>query len=702
MITPFIRQDLNISSGPVQEDGSASWLLYDTLRNKYFSINRNAIFLLRNWVGGEDIEKFIERAKKLNLDVSSEEIKDFIKFLNLNNLVIKKSEDDVQKLLDQKKATNKHWLLKLIHNYLFFKIPFFRPDVWLESSLPFVKFLASRFTRSIIYILGIIGIFITIQNYESFLNTFSYFFNLNGFIIFGFTVVIVKALHELGHAYVAKNFGCNVSSIGLAMLVFFPFLYTDTTDAWKLTSHRKRLLINFAGMLTELHLALLATFIWSISPEGVLKSAAFFIATTSWISSLLINISPFMRFDGYYVLSDMLKADNLQPRAFKLGRWQVREWIFGFNFEPPEQLLPSRRWTFIIYAWATWVYRFFIFIGIALLVYYLTFKILGIILFIIEIVWFIALPIFREILQWWKLKQFMKLNKSSIRSIILFIALILVLFFPWRSTLSLPAVYENKQVLDIFPTSDSFIEKINVNHNKIINKGDLLIELNNPELINAIEKADNRIQLIKEKLNRRIGSAEDISNLIILENELEKEIEVLRSLNDQKDKLLIYAPISGKITDLTNFSINQWVNRSTKLFSIINLDSSHVIAFVKENDLNKIDKELSAEFVAKNNEVPDFDVQIIGLNVSAVETLPYLSLSSTFGGQIATRQIVGEELLHRPEKAIYQITFEPISSDIIKSQWQTVGSVTLQSNKYSLFQNIFDTVAAILIRESSF
>ena len=93
---------------------------------------------------------------------------------------------------------------------------------------------------------------------------------------------------------------------------------------------------------------------------------------------------------------------------------------------------------------------------------------------------------------------------------------------------------------------------------------------------------------------------------------------------------------------------------------------------------------------------------MVDLNVSAVETLPYLSLSSSFGGKIATRQIIGEKLLHRPEKAIYQITFQPISNDTIQSQWQTAGSVVLQSNKYSLFQNIFETISSVLIRESSF
>ena len=86
MITPFIRQDLNISSGPVKEDGSASWLLYDTLRNKYFSINRNTIYLLRNWVGGEDIDKFIDKIRGLNIGISGEEVKEFIQFLNLNTM----------------------------------------------------------------------------------------------------------------------------------------------------------------------------------------------------------------------------------------------------------------------------------------------------------------------------------------------------------------------------------------------------------------------------------------------------------------------------------------------------------------------------------------------------------------------------------------------------------------------------------------
>ena len=225
-----------------------------------------------------------------------------------------------------------------------------------------------------------------------------YFFTFDGLLLYLVTLIFVKCLHELGHAFVAKHYGCRVSAIGIAFLVFFPFLYTDTADAWRLRNHKERLLINFAGILTELHLALIATFAWAILPDGGLKSVAFFIATTSWISSLVINVSPFMRFDGYYVFSDWLKAENLQPRSFALARWQVRETLFGLNHSPPEELNPARRWLFITYAWSTWVYRFFLFIGIALLVYHFAFKVLGIILFVIEIYWFIMAPIFLSLI----------------------------------------------------------------------------------------------------------------------------------------------------------------------------------------------------------------------------------------------------------------------------------------------------------------
>ncbi len=701
MIVPYLRQDLKLSKGPKKEDGSSSWLLYDSLRNKYFSINKNAFDLLNNWSSGSQLGDFIKKINETNLLLSEEEINEFINFLDQNNLTIKKTSEEVKSLVVQKNKTNKHWLFKLIHNYLFFKIPLVRPGTWLQRSLPIALLFSSLAARRIIYGLGLIGIFLTITNYEKFLATFSYFYNFNGLILFGITIIFVKALHELGHAYVATYYNCKVSSIGLAMLVFFPFLYTDTSDAWKLTDHRKRLLINFAGMLTELHLALIATFAWVVFPEGIVKSAAFFIATSSWISSLLINISPFMRFDGYYVLSDFLKAENLQPRSFALGRWQIREWLFGFKFQPPEQLIANRRWTFIIYAWATWIYRFFIFIGIALLVYYLTFKILGIILFVIEIVWFILLPIAREVIQWWKLRKSMKLNRSSMRSIILFAVFMFAMLVPWRTSLSLPAVIEEGVVLDIFASEDSKIRKVFVSHDQYVDEGDLLVIMTSPLISNKVEKAIERVKMIQQKLDRRVGSSLDLNNLLILENELQKEIEILNSLKKENKALSIYAPSDGIVKDLISLKPNQWVNKKDKLFSIVHSEEVQVIAFVSETDLDKLKEVSSGYFHAKNNEFTKVKVDLVSTNKISTNELPYLALTSTHGGTIASREIQGKKQVLRPENALYQLNFS--SSESPKDlQWQTTGSVKIDSENYNIFQNIFNATTSLIIQESGF
>ena len=124
MLTPFIRQDLKLSKGPKKEDGSSTWLLYDALRNKYFSINKKAFDLLSNWTGGQKMDEFIVKMQSINPSISDDEIKDFANFLNINNLTTKKTQDEVKSLVVQKNKLNKHWLLKLVHNYLFFKIPF--------------------------------------------------------------------------------------------------------------------------------------------------------------------------------------------------------------------------------------------------------------------------------------------------------------------------------------------------------------------------------------------------------------------------------------------------------------------------------------------------------------------------------------------------------------------------------------------------
>jgi putative peptide zinc metalloprotease protein len=700
MIIPYLRQDLEIFRGNSREDGSPAWLLYDAVRNKYFTVGLTAFRLIKNWRGGEDIQNFEKKINSQGIETTGDEIKSFIGFLQQNNLIIQPQGQGVPYLMQQKNSLKKSWIMNLIHSYLFFKIPLFTPDEWLGRTLHKVKFLGSKKIRNIIYILGFIGLFFVIQQFENFTKTFLYFFSFKGLMIYFVTLVFVKCLHELGHAYIAKYHGCRVSAIGIAFLVFFPFLYTDTTDAWRLRNHKDRLLINFAGILTELHLALIATFVWGILPEGGLKSAAFFIATTSWISSIAINVSPFMRFDGYYVFSDWLKAENLQPRSFALAKWKVRETLFGFNHKPPEEISPSRRWTFIIYAWSTWVYRFFLFIGIALLVYYFAFKVLGIILFAIEIYWFIMLPIIKEMKQWWMMRSEMKLNKQTFRTISVLIITLMILFLPWKSSMKIPAVYISEKYSKIYSPYPAKIKSVFITKDQEVEAGQNLIELYSPGLDKEINSIRRKILLTKTKINRMSGTSGNMDEYLTYNQRLIALQSELSGLTKTKEKLVIKAPNKGKVKDLVSLSNEMWVSNLDQLLGIVHYGTGNVKAFIREEQIDRFQENTPAVFIPNDGDHKKIHLISNKLDLSSVNNLPYVALASIHNGPIAIRNFTSGEYQYRPETAHYIADFKLVNQSSIK--FELPGYVHVEGNRYSPFVRFFRNVFSVLIRESGF
>ena len=700
MIIPYLRQDLEILRGNSREDGAPAWLLYDAVRNKYFTLGLTAFKLIKYWRGGEDIVNFEKKVNAEGVEATGDEIKSFLNFLQQNNLIVQPAGQNVPYLMQQKNSLKKSWLMYLIHSYLFFKIPLFKPDEWLGKTLGKVSFLGSKKFRNIIYIFGFFGLIFVIQQFEVFIKTFMYFFSFNGLILYLLTLVFVKCLHELGHAYIAKYYGCRVSAIGIAFLVFFPFLYTDTTDAWRLRNHKERLIINFAGILTELHLALIATFVWGVLPEGGLKSVAFFIATTSWISSIAINVSPFMRFDGYYVFSDWLKAENLQPRSFSLAKWKIRETLFGFNHPPPEEINPGRRWTFIIYAWATWLYRFFLFIGIALLVYHLAFKVLGIILFIIEIYWFIMLPIIKEIKNWYGLRSQMKLNSQTVRTIGVLIIFSMLVFLPWKSSLKIPGVYISEQYSKIYSPYPAKIKSVFVDKDDLVEVGQNLIELYSPDLDQKINSTRRKIKLTKTKINRMSDSAGNMDQYITLQQRLIALQSELTGLVKSKKKLLIKSPIKGKIKDLASLSNDIWVSNLDQLMGIVHYGTGKVRGLIKEEQIKRFRENLPAVFIPNDGQHEKVYLLSKKLDLSAINNLPYISLASLHDGPIAIRNFTAGEFQYRPETAHYIAEFKVAEESEIK--FELPGYIHVEGNRYSPFMTFFRNVTAVLVRESGF
>ena len=195
----------------------------------------------------------------------------------------------------QVEAARPQWLMWLVHHYLFFQIPLVRPDRFLRATLPFVDWLFSKSIAWIIALIGLAGVYLVSRQWDTFTATVLHFFTPRGLALYALSLAVVKMFHELGHAYTATRYGCRVPTMGIAMVVMVPMLYSDTSDAWKLTSRHQRAAIGAAGMVVECALAALAIFAWNFLDDGVARSLVFIVATTSLMVGAGINLSPFMR-----------------------------------------------------------------------------------------------------------------------------------------------------------------------------------------------------------------------------------------------------------------------------------------------------------------------------------------------------------------------------------------------------------------------
>lgn len=632
------------------------------------------------------------------LHIDEEAVDAFLTFLARTNLLRMRGSEAIDSLVAQVSAQRRSWIMWLLHNYLFIRVPLVRPDGFLEATRPYVDWLFGRQFSLLAALFGVLALGLVLRQWDGFVATFLHFFSWEGLVYYGIAMIAAKILHELGHAYTAKRYGCRVPSMGVALLVMWPVLYTDTSDAWKLPSRAKRLMIGAAGMRIEIILAVFATLAWSFLADGPLRSAAFVLATTTWLLTLLINLNPFMRFDGYFLMSDLMEIENMQERAFGLARWKLREWLFAFGHPPPEQVPPGHHAFMIAYAFSTWIYRFFLFLGIALLVYYLFFKALGIFLFVVEIVYFILRPLFMELRVWVGQRKDVGLNRNTVLTFS-GLALIVALFFvPWRTTVEVPATLAAANRATAFAPEPSRLVEFNVREGSKIKAGDVLARFESPDLNQELSKTKREADLFRWQLSTQGFSAEILDRNQEIAGRLARAESQFNALKERISRLIVIAPIDGYGMDIAeNIGTGDWLPRGHPLLTIVGSQLGTVHGMVSDDLLHRIKPGAAALFYAD-----DLDVRPVALKVAAIDSVntgrlaePYLA--SDFGGPIATRRDADGRLV--AEGAVYRVILDAGKAPPPRRQVLR-GVVRIEAPKESLALQFWRAASAVIIRES--
>lgn len=695
-----LRQDLILHEAPPLENGAPTWTLHDPVRNLFFRIGRSEMEMLARWECG-DAETLISAARlETGIDISSEEVEYLQRFL-LQNALLAPTSPTVQARLEQSATQKRPSILTFaLRNYLFFRIPLWKPDRFLERTLPLARPLGSNTALFLYGCIAVLALVLITPQWSLFFNTFPYFFTLQGAILYFIAIFFVKLLHELGHAYTSKQYGLRVPTMGIAFIVMWPMLYSDNGEAWKLKARAERMRIVMAGIGTELVIAAMATLAWTLLQPGIAKSICFVLATSSLLSSLLINISPFMRFDGYYLLSDYLDIPNLAPRAFALGRWRLRKAVLGLDTGRPEPFSGKTETKLLAYCYGTWVYRFFLLIGIALIVYHLFFKALGVFLFSVEIMVFIIMPVYRELKVWWTHRDLVGCNGHIMTTMVILLGLIAFLCIPLPTSVVLPAVYSARETAPIYPPFPARIDSIHVRSGDEVRDGALLFTLSSMHLESKERIADLEIESLKSLMEREMTSREHMEELAVTMNKLSGALSEKQGYEEQRSRLHLTAPLEGTVSMLApEIEPGTWVAGEQQLCLMVGTSGGKIEGYLLEKDLERLPERTEGFFLADTGDRPKVPCLLESLDRTAPKTLQSPELSALYEGDVA---VLGEDPETREPllaETRYRVVLTPKNHSDRPNRMQR-GHVVLRGRPRPVIVGIWKSLASGLIRES--
>ncbi|MFK0309996.1 HlyD family efflux transporter periplasmic adaptor subunit [Pseudomonas sp. NPDC090233] len=687
---PPLREDLRLCEAADSREGEPAWMIHDTVLNRFYRIGWLEFECLLRWgQTPRQISEQISRDSALKPDV--EQVLALRGFLEHHHLLRPGAEQLAKLQAASEARTWSSWRWWL-HHYLFFRVPLLRPQAGLQRLAAALGWLFHPLTGVLVLGLTLLGIILVMQQWDSFTHAVVESFSTEGLLSFALALVVAKTLHELGHALVATRLGLRVGHMGVAFLVLWPMLYTDTGESWKLKHARQRLAIASAGIVTELSLAGLATLGWALCDDGALRNALLYLATTSWVLSLALNASPFMRFDGYFILSDLLDFPNLHERASALARTALRRNLLGLNDPWPEPFQVGQRRLLIAFAFATWLYRLVLFLGIAVAVYLFFFKLLGIVLFMVELAWFIALPVKRELSHWWQQRARIPGRRKQLIYACVGLAVV-GLALPWHSQVDAVGVARAEHQWRVYTPYPARLQSLHPAGP--IKAGEVLAVLDEPDLDSRLRSSEASARSYQARLSGLLADPAGLAEDAATQQRLNVQNEEARAARSEIARLNLQAPFAGVWLDLDpDWRPGQWLNRQQALGILIDPDHWQVDAYVAQDQVHHLAVGNAVKFYPEG-QATALRGKVLAIGSTRAGQLAHRMLSSHFGGPVPT---TSEPLV--PNNALFQVLIaldEPLTT-----VRETRGKLKIEGEKRSVLGEMGKWLLGVGLRESGF
>lgn len=632
---PELRPDTDII--PQTFRGKTYFVLQDPATLQFYRIGQTEREILARLDGKTTLAEIHERLQqKLGSGAPSfRELAHFVLMLRHANLTVPQGGEETRWTIQRATKKRRQELKQKFATFMYLTIPLVDPERFLNATMPYVRWVFA-WPFFMLWLLTIGAALVAF-----FYNAGALVSSANGILAPGNLVylwvafALIKAFHELGHAYAAKHYGAEVHRMGVMFLIFMPCLYVDTTAVWAFPRKWHKMLVGAAGMMTELFIASFALFAWLALEPSVIRSVLYNMIFIASVSTVLFNGNPLLRYDAYYVLADLIEIPNLRQRSTEYIMYLLKKHVVGQRIPPMTNPRHEKAW-FLAYGVLSAIYRSMVVVGIILFIASKLFAVGLAMAAVVAALW-VATPLV-------KLLKYLLFDKTTrpVRARAVGVGLlgacagaVLLGIVPAPASVRAPCAlepYEQRVVRAEWP---GFFSEVYVKDGDRVQKGQLMAVITNEELDFNILRLRQEIEASKarhrmyETQQQAAAQAEEY-HLGMLSKDLETVLA-------RKASMTIYAPFDGQvIAPELERTKGRFAKLGETLFTVASLDKLRVQVVVDDADNAAIgtarDREVRIKFTSAPGEV------LIGttdrIYPSATHAPPPASLTNAAGGPV--------------------------------------------------------------------
>lgn len=619
--------------------GQLWYVLQDRASGRFHRFTPETYFVISLMNGERTMQEVWEIASETLQDkaLTQSEVLQLLGQLHAADVLHGDVPPDIEEMADRGTRQRMRKLLMSFMNPLAIRIRLVDPNDFLEATLPLVRPLFSWLGAiALILAVGYAAALVGLHWNALTQNVTDRVLAAENIILLLVAYPVVKALHELGHAYAVKRWGGDVHEIGVMLLVFMPVPYVEASDSMAFSSKWRRAFVGSAGILVEAALAAIAVFVWVNAEEGLVRAFAFNVMLIGGISTLLFNGNPLLKFDGYYVLSDLIEIPNLAIRANQYLGYLVQRYAFKVESATSPVTAPGERPWFFFYAIASFCYRLLI---MAVIVAFVSgqFFIIGTLIAIWAVVLMLGVPLAKHT---WFLLSSPVLRQSRSRALAVVsgaLGLVALVFLavplPHATVVEGVVWLPGKGI--VHAGADGVVVEIEAEPNGQVTPDAPLMVLEDPLLEARVALLAHRVSELESRLEKLHLS--DLANAKIVSEELRLARGDLEFAKNLMDSLVVRSKAGGTfVVPEAADVIGRFVRRGDVLAYVVGPDKPLVRVIVPEDKADLVRNrtfDVTVRFAADMTRIVAAQVQ---REVPALSgALPSLALSTVGGGQIA-------------------------------------------------------------------